>query len=167
LPRQRGQRRCAVCGGFFEEWSRTSASSTFQAVSRDVACARKCPLVPKRTRFVPARRRYLAAASNTTCPFAGLLSKPSDGLEPSTPPYHFGVVATGGNPRQRISLIFAVFADSPFAADCHWLRLLGSTNAPSLVVGLGSSGTYVVDGRSSSREAGASSAAPATTACRP
>src|SRR5215210_5592995 len=47
------------------------------------------------------------------------------------PPYHFGVVATGGNPRQRISLAFAVFADIPFAAGCHQLRPLCSINAPS------------------------------------
>jgi hypothetical protein len=63
---------------------------------------------------------------------------PSDKPEPVTGEallhgiaYHFGVVATGGNPRQRFSLVFALFADSPFAADCHWLRLLRSINAPS------------------------------------
>src|SRR6266540_4055640 len=50
----------------------------------------------------------------------------------ATTPYHFGVAATGGNPRQRISLAFAAFEYDPFAADCHWLRLLGSINAPYL-----------------------------------
>jgi hypothetical protein len=65
--------------------SRPSVLSTFQAVSRDVARARECPRVPKCTRLVPAKRRKLAIAGNTKCPFAGLLGKPSDGLEPSTP----------------------------------------------------------------------------------
>ena len=63
----------------------TSVSSTFNAVSRDVARARECPPVPKCTRLVPARNRNLATTGNTICPFAGLLCKPSDGLEPSTP----------------------------------------------------------------------------------
>jgi hypothetical protein len=56
-----------------------------EAVSRDVAGALECPPVPKSTRLVPARNRAFAIAGNIICPFAGLLSNPSDGLEPSTP----------------------------------------------------------------------------------
>ena len=55
------------------------------AVSRDAARARECPPVPKCTRLVPAKALTFAAAGNTKNPFAGLLCKPSDGLEPSTP----------------------------------------------------------------------------------
>src|SRR5687767_8709968 len=49
------------------------------------------------------------------------------------PPYHLTVTATGGKPRQQIWLVSAVPAAARFAADCHWLHLLGSTNAPSLL----------------------------------
>jgi hypothetical protein len=60
-------------------------------VSRDVARARECALVPKCTRLVPAKTRNLAIPGNIQCPLAGLLDKPSDGREPSTPsPYHGG-----------------------------------------------------------------------------
>jgi hypothetical protein len=54
-------------------------------VSRDVARARECPPVPKCTRLVPATRSGIVGAGNIICPYAGLLCKPSDGLEPSTP----------------------------------------------------------------------------------
>ena len=52
---------------------------------RDVAHARECPPVPKCTRLVPAKLANFVGAGNNICPFAGLFSKPSDGLEPSTP----------------------------------------------------------------------------------
>jgi hypothetical protein len=45
-------------------------------------------------------------------------------------PYHFGVAAISGNPRQQISLVLATLTPYPFASDCHWLRLLGSIDAP-------------------------------------
>jgi hypothetical protein len=80
-----------------------------------------------------ARWRSCKLAPNKKRRFAALLRSPLTDSNRRPPPYHFGVVATGGNPRQRISLVLAVFADRPFAADCQWLRLLGSTNAPSLV----------------------------------
>jgi hypothetical protein len=52
--------------------------------TQDVALARGCPPAPRTcTRLVPAPARR-AKAGNTIGPFAGLLSKPSDGLEPST-----------------------------------------------------------------------------------
>jgi hypothetical protein len=47
------------------------------------------------------------------------------------PPYHLTPAATTGNPRQQIWLVLALSAAGRFAADCHWLRLLGSINAPS------------------------------------
>jgi hypothetical protein len=53
------------------------------------------------------------------------------------PPYHFGVTATGRNPRQRFRPIRVVFAAGPFAAGCQRLRPLCSINAPSPVVCLG------------------------------
>jgi hypothetical protein len=82
--RQYEQRRSPVCRSFSSERAWSSASNTLQAVSRDVARARVCPPVPKctsRTREASEsrqRRQHLSL-------FAGLLCKPSDGLEPSTP----------------------------------------------------------------------------------
>src|SRR5215211_2190026 len=79
------------------------------------------------------RRGRRATPAETTEPPAEQekTSSPLTDSNRRPPPYHFGVVATGGNPRQRISLAFAVFADSPFAADCHWLQPRGSIKAPS------------------------------------
>jgi len=45
--------------------------------------------------------------------------------------YHAVQSATGRNPRQRFSRIWAVLARVAFATSCHPLRPLGSTNAPS------------------------------------
>jgi hypothetical protein len=95
VSRQCGQHRRPVCRSFSSEWSRTSVSSTFQAVSRDVARARECPLVPKCTRLVPATTQNFAITGNTACPFAGLFFKPSDGLEPSTPSLPWRTRAAG------------------------------------------------------------------------
>jgi hypothetical protein len=55
------------------------------------AGARECPPVPKCTRLVPAKNQNLVIADNTIARFAGILRKPSDGLEPSTPslPWRF------------------------------------------------------------------------------
>src|SRR5687767_7590880 len=47
------------------------------------------------------------------------------------PPYHVIQSATGRNRWQRFWLVRAVFAAFPFATGCHWLRPLGSINAPS------------------------------------
>jgi hypothetical protein len=47
--------------------------------------------------------------------------------------YHFGVTATGRNPRQRFWPIGAVFAAVQFASGCHRLRPLGSIDAPSSI----------------------------------
>jgi hypothetical protein len=59
-----------------------------------VARRRGCPRVPASPKMYPSRTReepHLAIAGNTICPCAGLFSKPSDGLEPSTPslPWRF------------------------------------------------------------------------------
>ena len=46
------------------------------------------------------------------------------------PPHHQVQAATNGNPPQRIRLVTAGSGRCAFATDCHWLRPLGSTNAP-------------------------------------
>ena len=48
------------------------------------------------------------------------------------PAYHGTSQATGGNPRQRFSLVLAVSGAVPFAAVCHRLQPRGSIKAPSL-----------------------------------
>jgi hypothetical protein len=60
--------------------------------------------------------------------------KPSDGLEPSTPPYHALLPATGGNPWQQFWRESAVLAAARLAAACHQLQPQGSIEAPSFVV---------------------------------
>jgi hypothetical protein len=42
-------------------------------------------------------------------------AEPSDGLEPSTPPYHLGSVASGGNRWRRLASNRAAFVALPFA----------------------------------------------------
>ena len=46
-------------------------------------------------------------------------------------PYHALRPATGRNQRQRFWHVGAVFGARAFATGCHWLRPLGSINAPS------------------------------------
>src|SRR5215210_4746552 len=84
-------------------------SSTFQTLSRNVARALECPPVPKCTRLVPAKDRDRANTGNITYPFAGLLCKPSDGLEPSTPslPSERQPVATEGKGFRLFLRVFA------------------------------------------------------------
>src|SRR5215207_1061411 len=45
-------------------------------------------------------------------------------------PYHALRPATGRNRWQRFWLVRAVFGSRAFATGCHWLRPLGSINAP-------------------------------------
>jgi integrase len=48
------------------------------------------------------------------------------------PPYHGASAATGRNPRQRFSLVGAVFGGVPFATGCRRLRPLGSNKGSIL-----------------------------------
>jgi hypothetical protein len=113
------------------QWSQSTASSTSLAASRDVARARERPPVPKCTRLVPAKRRYLAITGNQKNRICrSFLPSPLTDSNHRPPPYHFGVSATGGNRRQRFWLDSAVSGVFRFATGCHWLRPLGSINAP-------------------------------------
>jgi hypothetical protein len=47
-----------------------------------------------RTRMCPECVRAFYKQTTLKVPFAGTFGKPSDGLEPSTPPYHGGFGAT-------------------------------------------------------------------------
>jgi len=51
-----------------------------------------------------------AERKSEKAPIYGAFAEPSDGLEPSTPPYHGTSQATGGSRRQRISLVWAASA---------------------------------------------------------
>jgi hypothetical protein len=53
------------------------------------------------------------------------------------PPHHALQAATGGNPWQRLRLVSVAMAPGRCAADCLWLRPLGSIKAPSLRFDLG------------------------------
>src|SRR6266511_4002298 len=80
---------------------------------------------PRRIKISPSRATQYAHLQ-------GFLPSPLTDSNRRPPPYHFGVAATGGNPQQRILLVFAASALGRFAIGCHWLRLLGSINAPSV-----------------------------------
>ena len=67
---------------------------------------------------------------NTKPLFAGTLWKPLTDSNGRPPPYHLTPAATSCNPRQQIWLVPAVSTAGRFAGACHWLRLLGSINAP-------------------------------------
>ena len=84
---------------------------------------------PQRFPCTP-RSKKRAACSEKKAPLCGTFAEPSDGLEPSTPPYHGTSQATGGS-RWQFSLVCADFGRRPFATDCHRLQPLGSRKAPS------------------------------------
>jgi hypothetical protein len=80
------------CKSFSSNWSRSSVSRTFQAVSRDDARARACPPVPKCTRLVPAKDPTLAIAGNTTKHphLQGFSASPHPDSNRRPPPYPGG-----------------------------------------------------------------------------
>src|SRR6266511_4277997 len=98
--------------------ARSSVSSTFQAMSREVGRARACPPVPKCTRLVPAKNRSLAITGNTKCLFAGLFFKPSDGLEPSTPSLPCAPIGNWSQPTATVFACPSRFQGRPI---CHRL----------------------------------------------
>jgi hypothetical protein len=70
---------------------------------------------------IPATYPRVARTDGERCRFAGISSKPSDGLEPSTLPYHVSSAATGRNRRQRFRLREPFLAPSrlpPVATRC-------------------------------------------------
>ena len=76
------------CARMQEDSLEHAALSLLRGVSQGDARRRACPRMPASTANVyPSRTRALghAKTGNTRGPFAGLLSKPSDGLKPSTP----------------------------------------------------------------------------------
>jgi hypothetical protein len=74
----------------------------------------------------PCLQRQRAAPGATTSP-----GTPCTTRGRLDPPYHGATAATGCNPGQRLSPIWAEFAAIPFATGCQRLRPLGSINAPS------------------------------------
>ena len=89
-----------------------------------------------RTHGVPARARAGRAFARPTSEIPALQVFSRGSLADSNrrpPPYHLTPQATQGNAGQAIWLVFAHFPAGRFAVDCHWLRLLGSINAPQPV----------------------------------
>jgi hypothetical protein len=81
-----------------------------------------------------ARRKFtfVQLKLNGKAAICGAFAEPSSGLEPETPSLPWNVSGNWWQPVERIWLVPAGFAAWRFAADCQWLRLLGSINAPSL-----------------------------------
>src|SRR6266480_3540532 len=95
---------------------------------------REAPGLPE---MYPRCTRVLHGQATKNGQFAGISSKPSDGLEPSTPPYHGTSQATGRNLRQRFWLVLGPPGLRRFAVDCHRLQPRGSIKAPSFVASTG------------------------------
>jgi hypothetical protein len=72
----------------FELVARSRASSAFQTMSRDVAHAGGCPLVPKCTHLVPAKYRNLAISGNIHAYLQGFCASPLTDSNRRPPPYH-------------------------------------------------------------------------------
>ena len=83
------------------------ADELCRKATTDVALARECPpFSGTRTCLVPAHS-LRAKTDNTIGPFAWPLSKPSGGLEPSTPPDHGGLEAVlAGTPGHQVDTFF-------------------------------------------------------------
>jgi hypothetical protein len=85
LSRPLRQRSCGLCRDFVDRRDRVLAREVCRKASQDVAMRRA---------YRRCVRNVSACSTNRQqqkCPFAGTLSKPSDGLEPSTPslPWRF------------------------------------------------------------------------------
>jgi hypothetical protein len=80
---------------------------------------------PLRPRCDPCRRKGQRERSRNS-PFAAASRSPLTDSNRRPPPYHLTPAATSRNLRQQIWLVSAVSAAGRFAANCHWLRLLGS-----------------------------------------
>jgi hypothetical protein len=122
LPIEGGRRLCASTGnedrsfaGIFCRWELSWQASTV------VARGRACPRVPAHPQMYPSRTREMSTrrlSRQQRALFAGLLPKPPDGLEPSTPslPWRFG-----GNGSQPTATVFACFSRSHGRPFCHRL----------------------------------------------
>jgi hypothetical protein len=108
----------SLCKSFSGEWRRSSVSSTFQAVPRDVAHARECPPVPKCTRLVPAKRANFVGASNNICPVAGLFSKAPWRTRTADPSLPWNL---GRNRSQPTATVFASLSPVRRRPICHRL----------------------------------------------
>ena len=89
MSRQHGQRPWPVCRNFrVRGLDRVSQarSRLCRETSRVPDSARQSQMYPSRTRGESKSRQW----RQHNIPFAGLLLKPSDGLEPSTPLYEEG-----------------------------------------------------------------------------
>jgi hypothetical protein len=135
LPIEGGGRLCASTGnedrsfaGIFCRWELSWQASTV------VARGRACPRVPAHPQMYPSRTRETSTrrlSRQQRALFAGLYRSPLTDSNRRPPPYHVLLAATGRNPRQRFSLVFAVFGAVAFAAVCHRLQPRGSIKAPS------------------------------------
>ena len=85
---------------------------------------------PGATSVRPNSRRNWQRSHEGHRGFAAALQSPLTDSNRRPPPYHGTSRATGGNPRQRFALVFAVSGAAAFAAVCHWLQPRGSIKAP-------------------------------------
>jgi hypothetical protein len=101
---QEGNGRLLLCREILRIAQLHRSDEACRKATPDVAVARECPAVPGMcTRLVPAHAGR-AKAGNIRSPFAGLLTKPSDGLEQSTPSLPWN---DSGNQSQRTATVFA------------------------------------------------------------
>ncbi len=105
-----------------ELFERAVAIESLEHVRDCVARRRAYPRVPATPknciRLVPAKRRAFVSTGNAICPFTGLLFKPSDGLEPSTPSLPCAPI---GNWSQPVATVLACLSRFRSVRICHRL----------------------------------------------
>jgi len=117
------QRCMPVCREILSSTQLQLSHEVCRKATPDVALARGCPPVPGMcTRLVPAHAGR-AKTGNTIGSFAGLLSKPSDGLEPSTPSLPCAPI---GNRSQPVATVLACWSRFRGSCICHRLPLVAT-----------------------------------------
>jgi hypothetical protein len=123
--RRRRQQKLAICRELLESTTRPHSLQMCRKKPRDVTGASRVP------QMCPECVRVFDGQTTTKCGFAGTLGKPSDGLEPSTPSLPCAPIGNQSQPVATVLACFGRFAAFRFVTGCHWLRPLGSINAPS------------------------------------
>src|SRR5918996_5465396 len=120
-------RDMALCRDFVDRSAEAYLRRGVQEASRCVA----------RTADVSVLCPRVLRSDNINGPFAGLSKSPLTDSNRRPPSLPFWGHGNWSQPTATVFARLSRFRPLPFATDCHWLRPLGSINAPSRVVSLG------------------------------
>jgi hypothetical protein len=119
------QRCVPVCRENFLSAQPHRSDEVCRKATRGVALARECPPVPECVPAVYSRRPEARQSRQHTIPVCrDFLSKPSDGLEPSTPSLPCGPIRNCSHPTATVFACFRGFGADP---TCHRLPPLATT----------------------------------------